>query len=56
MLPGHQLRRQRSPGVDLGGAAVARGGGGAVAGAAGRAEAKADAIRPRQGGRCCQGM
>ena len=56
MLPGHKLRRQRPPGVDLGGAAVARGGGGAVAGAAGRAEAQADAIRPGQGGCCCKGM
>ena len=53
MLPGHQFRRQRSPGVHLGGAAVARGGGGAVAGAAGRAEAEADAIRPGQGCRRC---
>ena len=56
MLPGHQLRRQWSEGVDFGGAAVARRGGGAVGGAAGRAEAEADALRPGQGGCRCQGM
>ena len=56
MLPGDKFRRKRSQGVDIGGVAFARHGGRPSAGAKGRAEAEADALRLGPGGCCCEGI